>query len=234
MTALCIIIGIIVFFLLILSIRININGEYFDTFKLNISWLFLKFPLFPMKKKEKKEKDEPANDSPQEEEEKDKDTSSDESENKKENIFIRFYHNQGFDGVIELINNTAYSLARMLDSFKKHIVMRELYLWMTVCGGDAADTALEYGRLCQKVFPALSFICSTLPVRKYDAEVEPDFLGNRNKAQFVFKISVRPIFIINALLVLVFRLIFKVVIKFLMGIRNKSKTNENINEGGTL
>lgn len=56
MTALCIIIGIIVFFLLILSIRININGEYFDTFKLNISWLFLKFPLFPMKKKEKRKK----------------------------------------------------------------------------------------------------------------------------------------------------------------------------------
>ena len=46
--------------------------------------------------------------------------------------------------------------------------------------------------------------------------------------------SVRPIFILNALIVLVFRLLIKVVLKFLMGIKDKSKNNENINEGGAL
>ncbi|MBQ6935673.1 MAG: DUF2953 domain-containing protein, partial [Clostridia bacterium] len=116
-----------------------------------------------------------------------------------------------------------------------HIVLRELYLWMTVTGGcDAAETALEYGRVCQKVFPAMSFICSNLTVKKYDVEIEPDFLGSKNKAEFAFSVSVRPVFILNALIVLVFRLLIKVVLKFLMGIKDKSKNNENINEGGAL
>lgn len=232
MTALYIILGIILFFVVLLSIRITVRGEYFESFNLKISWLFLKFTLYPIKKREKAKKEETAK--PQEEPVKEEAPAEQPSE-KKENIFKRFYNNQGFDGVIELINNAAYSLVRMMNSFKKHLVIRELYLWMTVSkNNDAADTALEYGRACQKVFPALSFICSTLPVRKYDARVEPDFLGKKNKAEFVFSVSVRPIFFINAVIVFAVRLVFKVVIKFLKGAKNKSKTNENINEGGAL
>ena len=75
---------------------------------------------------------------------------------------------------------------------------------------------------------------TNLTVKKYDVEIEPDFLGSKNKAEFAFSVSVRPIFILNALLVLVFRLLVKVVLKFLMGIKDKSKNNENINEGGAL
>lgn len=233
MTALYIILGIIFFFIAVLSVRITVKGEYFESFKLELSWLFLKLKIYPMKKKEKSPKEEKPKEEPQKEEE--EPPKEEQSQEKKENIFKRFYNNQGFDGVIELVNNAAYSLMRMLNSFKKHIVIREIYLYMTVSSdNDAAETALEYGRICQKVFPALSFICSALPVRKYDAEIEPDFLGKKNKAQFAFAISVRPIFFINALIVLVFRMLFKVVIKFLRGIKNKSKTNENIKEGGAL
>lgn len=233
MTALYIIIGIIIFFVALLSIRITVSGEYFETFKMDVSWLFLKYTLFPMKKKQKTKKEQP----PKEEQPQPEEPPREEQpKEKKDNIFKRFYNNQGFDGVIELINNAAYSLMRMLNSFKKHIVIREIYLWMTVSSpsNDAAETALEYGRLCQKVFPALSFICSTLPVKKYDAEVEPDFLGKKNTAQFAFSVSVRPVFFINAVIVLLVRLVFKVVIKFLLGIKNKTKTNENIKEGGAL
>lgn len=233
MTALYIILGIIAFFVLLLSIRITINGEFFDEFKLNINWLFLKIQILPAKKKDKPKKEK----KPKSEKEKTEEPAVTEEApaEKKENIFVRFYNNQGFDGVIQLINNAAAAVGKMLSSFKKHIIIRELYLWMTVTGGcDAAETALEYGRTCQKIFPALSFICSNMKVKKYDVEVEPDFLGLKNTAQFAFSISLRPIFFTNAIVVLVFRLLVKVVLKFLMGIRNKSKNNENINEGGAL
>ncbi len=232
MTALYVIVGIIAFFIILLSIRITINAEFFDEFKLSISWLFIKFQILPSKKsdkpkkekkpKEKKEEPEPE---PQPEEQ---------PEEKKENIFVTFYNNQGFDGVVQLINNAASALGKMFSSFKKHIVIRELYLFMSVTGGcDAAETAMQYGRLCQKIFPAMSFICSNLSVKKYDVEIEPDFLGLKNKAQFAVSIHIRPIFFINAVIVLVFRLIFNVALKFLKGIKNKSN-NKNINEGGAL
>lgn len=233
MTALYIILGIIAFFVLILSIRITINGEFFDEFKLSVNWLFLKIQILPAKKKDKLKKEK----KPKTENEKSEETAVTEEApaEKNENIFVRFYNNQGFDGVIQLLNNAATSVGKIFSSFKKHIIIRELYLWMTVTGGcDAAETALEYGRTCQKIFPALSFICSNMIVKKYDVEVEPDFLGLKNTAQFAFSISLRPIFFINAIIVLVFRLLIKVVLKFLMGIKNKSKNNENINEGGAL
>ena len=233
MTGLYIFLGIIGFIILVLSIRITVNGDFFDEFRLNVKWLFLKIDILPAKKKDKPKKEK----APKEKKE---DPATEEATEetpteKKENIFVKFYNNQGFDGVIQLINNVGKALGKLMHSFKKHIVLRELYLWMTVTGGcDAAETALAYGRICQKVFPALSFICTNLTVKKYDVEIEPDFLGNKNKAEFAFSVSVRPIFILNALIVLVFRLLVKVVLKFLMGIKDKSKNNENINEGGAL
>lgn len=234
MTFLYVILGIIAFFVILLSIRITINAEYFDEFKLSISWLFLKIQILPSNKKDKPKKDKkPKKEKPQKESSPEPEPNEQPTE-KKENIFVKFYNNQGFDGVIELINNAASALGKMFSSFKKHIVIRELYLFMTVTGGcDAAETAMEYGRTCQKVFPAMSFICTNLPVKKYDVEIEPDFIGVKNSAQFATSVHIRPIFFINAVIVLVFRLVFKVVLKFLKGIKNKSN-NQNINEGGAL
>ena len=233
MTGFYIFLAIIGFIVLLLSIRITVNGEFFEEFKLNIKWLFVKIDILPAKKKDKPKKEK----APKEKKEKPstEDVGPETPTEKKENIFVKFYNNQGFDGVIQLLNNVGKALGKLMHSFKKHIVLRELYLWLTVTGGcDAAETALEYGRVCQKVFPALSFICTNLTVKKYDVEIDPDFLGSKNTAQFAFSVSVRPIFILNALIVLVFRLLIKVVLKFLMGIKDKSKNNENINEGGAL
>lgn len=233
MVLLYILLGIIAFITLILSIRITINGEFFDEFKLNIKWLFINLQILPAKPKKDKP---PKKEKPKKEKNKEEQPADDTTETakKKENIFVRFYNNQGFDGVVELINNAAKDLGKMFSSFKKHIVLRELYLWMTISSGDAAQTALDYGRICQKVFPALSFICTNLTVKKYDVEIEPDFIGLKNKAQFAFSISIRPIFIINAVIVLALRLVFNVVIKFLKGTKNNNKNKENINEGGAL
>lgn len=235
MTFLYILLGIILFFVVILSIRITIDAEYFDEFKLSIKWLFLNIQILPSKKKDKPQKEEkPKKEKPQKEPSPEPEPNPDEQMEKKENIFVTFYNNQGFDGVIELINNAVSSLGKMLSSFKKHIVFRELYLFMTVTGGcDAAETAMEYGRTCQKVFPAMGYICSNFPIKKYDVEIEPDFLGTKNSAQFAVSVHIRPIFFINAVIVLALRLVFKVVLKFLKGIKNKSN-KENINEGGAL
>ena len=233
LTGLYILLGVIGFVVLLLSIRITVNGEFFDEFRLNVKWLFLKIDILPSKKKDKPKKEK----APKEKKEKPQteEVVTETPAEKKENIFVKFYNNQGFDGVIQLVNNVGKALGKLMHSFKKHIVLRELYLWMTVTGGcDAAETALEYGRVCQKIFPVMGYICSNLTVKKYDVEIEPDFLGNKNKAEFAFSVSVRPIFILNALIVLVFRLLINVVLKFLMGIKDKSNNNENINEGGAL
>jgi len=54
LTALYIILGIIAFICLVLLIKVRIDAEYIDGFKLSVSWLFLHFGIYPKAKKEKK------------------------------------------------------------------------------------------------------------------------------------------------------------------------------------
>lgn len=226
MTALYIILGIILFFVLLLSVKFRIEAEYIDSFTLKIRWLFLKFTVYPLKKpitiggKEEKTEEPPP---------------EDENINKKKpNPFKTFYENQGFEGVMQLVRDSADALGKMGRSFKKHFIIDDLYLWVVVSKNhDAAATALEYGNVCRKLYPALGYISSHLKLKRYDVSVEPDFIGTLSTAQFVFNCSLRPIFLINAGIVLVFRLLFKVVIKILTAKPEKKEAEENENINNT-
>ena len=156
---------------------------------------------------------------------------------KKPNPFKTFYENQGFDGVKQLVRDSADAVGSMMKSVKKHLIIDELFLWVIVSHNhDAAKTAIEYGETCQDVFPAMGFICSNLNVRKYDVEIEPDFIGTFSSAQFSAAISIRPLFLINAGIVLVFRLLFKVVLKIFKAKAKEPQSNketQNLQGGAT-
>ena len=175
-------------------------------------------PPKPKKEKPKKEKqEEPAEEKP-----------------KKPNIFKTFYENQGMDGVIKLVKDSADAVGLMMRSVKKHFIIEELYLWIVVSSNsDAAQTALQYGEICEDVFPALGFICSNLKVKKYDASIEPDFIGTFSSAQFKTAFSLRPFFLVGAGIRLVFRLLFKVVLKLLRQKPKKAVVTEGDNKTET-
>lgn len=219
MIALYIILGIILFFVLLLSVKVRIDAEYIDSFRVKLRWLFLSFDLYPMQKKEKKpKKEKPKKEEPPKAQE-------ETPKEKKPNPFKTFYENQGFDGVMQLVRDSADAVGGLMKSVKKHLIIDELFLWIVISHNqDAAQTAIEYGEACQDVYPAMGFICSNLKVKKYDVEIEPDFIGTFSSAQFAFALSVRPIFLINAGIVLAVKLLFKVVLKLL---RAKPKTPEN-------
>lgn len=208
MTALYIILGIIAFICLVLLVKVRIDAEYIDGFKLSVSWLFLHFSIYPKPQKEKKPP--------------------------KPNIFKTFYENQGMDGVIKLVKDSADAVGLMMRSVKKHFIIEELYLWIVVSSNsDAAQTALQYGEICEDVFPALGFICSNLKVKKYDASIEPDFIGTFSSAQFKTAFSLRPFFLVGAGIRLVFRLLFKVVLKLLRQKPKKAVVTEGDNKTET-
>ncbi len=216
MTALYIILGIIAFICFVLLVKVRIDAEYIDGFKLSVSWLFLHFSIYPKTQKEKKPP-KPKKEKP-----------------KKPNIFKTFYENQGMDGVIKLVKDSADAVGLMMRSVKKHFIIEELYLWIVVSSNsDAAQTALQYGEICEDVFPALGFICSNLKVKKYDASIEPDFIGTFSSAQFKTAFSLRPFFLVGAGIRLVFRLLFKVVLKLLRQKPKKAVVTEGDNKTET-
>lgn len=232
MTALAIILGIIAFFVILLSVRLTVYMTYDEEFKLDIGWLFIKLHLLP--KKEKEEKEKPEKEKKPKEEKKAAEASEEQPpKEKKDNIIVSFYKNQGFSGVLQLLKDTVNAINGMFGGIFKHFIFRELKLYLSVGAGDAAETAQLYGKTCAAVFPAMGLITSTCKVKEYDCAVRPNFIEPEKAAAFRVVLSFRPIFATNAVVVMAFKLLFKVVFKLL---KNKPKEppkaaleNQNVN-----
>ena len=244
MTALYVILAIIAFFVILFSVKFTLYLTYDNEFKVAVRWLFIKINILPKseeeKKKEKTKKEKPEKEKNAAEEEK----PAEQTDNtpKKDNMLVSFYKNQGFSGVMQLLNDTVSAIKGMFGSIFKHIVFKELKLYLRVGADDAAETAMLYGKTCSYVFPAMGLITSTCKVKDYGCGVEPNFIQPEKSAYFKAIVSMRPIFITNAVIVLAFKLLFKVVFKLLSNkpaesdaakkAKDSEITTENISQGG--
>ena len=206
MTALYIILGIIAFFVIVLSIPVVLDLEYTDAVRCKVSWLFLKFDIYPFpEKKKKEEKPKP----------------------KKENFLKTFYNNQGLSGVLELLNNCVAALKRFSVKFiKRAVIFKKFHLDIHITEDDAAATAIKYGKVCSALYPSLGFICSNMKVKDYKVNVLADYCGEKTTVEFVTKTAFIPRALINAGIALVFSLL-KQLLKVV--ISNNKSSNNNTN-----
>lgn len=229
---LCVLAGIIGFFVLILSVPIHISVGYDNKVRLSVRYLFIKLNLLPAgEKKQKKNKPKKEKTPKKEEPEKKKD----ENKEKKPNPILGMVKANGYDGMMLVIQNLGKVMATYGGKLFKSVVFDEIVLHICVGTGDSAATAIKYGKTCQKVYPVFGFICSNNLVRRYDIDVHPDFLANKTEGEFYtdFHICIRKI--INSSIGMVFRLLFKVVFTFLKGAKkNKNATeHKNLNNNKT-
>ena len=203
MIALYIILGIIAAIVLLFCVKIGVELRYEDDFEVFLRVLGLRFRLLPAKEKKPK-KEKPKKEKPEKEEKPEE--APKEEKPKGENIVMRFYHEQGFDGTMQFLVDVLGALNTMLgDIFKRSFVLEKLMLRLRVSKRDAAETALAFGKTCAAVYPALGYICTNLTVRQYDADVQADYLADKSTAAVWFILSVRPIKLTNALMRFVFR-----------------------------
>ena len=217
MTFLYIILGIVLFFIVILSVPFHIIIGYDDKIRVSIRYLFVKLDILPLKSKPKKEKS-PEEPKPEKEPEKPK-----EPKEKKPNPIIEMVKANGYDGMMTVLSNLVNILKVYGGKLFKSVVFDEIYT------GDAASTAIKYGQTCQKVYPLMGYICSNNIVKKYDIDVDTDFLANKTKGEFFLDMHLCIRKIINASIAMVVRLIFGVVITFIKGAKKKPAENKSAN-----
>lgn len=224
MTFLYILLGIVAFFLIVLSIPVHISIGYDDKIRLSIRYFFIKLNILPSKQKPKKEKKpkEPKSEKPPEEK-------PDKPKEKKPNPILEMVKANGHDGMMTVLTNLVRILKIYGGKIFKSVVFDELDLYIDVGTGDSAATAIKYGQTCQKVYPLIGFICSNNVVKKYDVNVQADFLANKTVSEFYcdFHICIRKI--INASIAMVVRLVFGVVITFIKGSKKKTTADESVN-----
>lgn len=232
MTGLLIFAGIILFFVLLLSIPVVLDLEYIDLFKFRVSWLFIKFNIYPQdenKKKKKKEPKKPKEKAPQKNNTEQKPQEA--LPEKKDNFIKTFYNNQGVIGIIDLIRNCASYLGKFSMGFLKSIYISKLFINISVTESDAAKTALKYGKICQEVYPPLGFICSSCHVKNYKVNIWADYCGDKTKGAFETKIKIVPRSIINAAIALVFRLGIQLLKVVFSNIKSSKNKNSNMKGG---
>lgn len=221
---LCVIAGIILFFILLLSIPVHVSFTYTDKIYLSIRYLFIKLDLLPLgEKKDKQKKETP----PKEEKPKEEKPEEETVKEKKPNPILEMIKANGYDGMMQVLSNLKTVLGIYGGKLFKSVIFDEIELYITVGSPEAAKTALKYGKTCQAVFPLMGLICNNNVVKKYDVNVEPDFLANNSEGEMnmAFHLIIRKI--INATLAMVVRLVFKVVLKFLSGAKKNKRTEQS-------
>ncbi len=220
---LCVFFGIIALFVLVLSIPVHVYFTYSDKIYLTIRYLFIQLDLLPLGEKKSKKEKKPKKEKPKKEKEE-----KPEEEPKKKNSILDMVKANGYDGMMNLLSELKRILSGWGGKVFRSVVFDELEIYVTVGTGDSAATAIEYGKVCQKVYPLVAFLCSNNVVRKYDCSVEPDFLANHSEGEVnvAFHMCVRKV--INATIAMAVRLVFKVLLKFLKGAKAKPASDNTV------
>ena len=225
--------GIILFFVILFSIRVHIIIDYGEHTKVWIKYLFLKIPVVdstkPKKekpKKEKEKKEDTKEDKPPEENKKDKPVTKQQGNG----LLKQLYIDQGYDGIVKMLRAVGNSLSGFFGKLYKTFVFDELYLTIVTAGNDAATTAIKHGRLCAWLYPVLGKLVSTSKVKKYDFDISPDFLATKNQAELYVNMYLTPIHVTNAAVVLALQLVFKVLFKILFAKSKSDKTKVVVND----
>lgn len=179
MLALRIILLVIVFLIgFILFCPFSIELIYQDEVKLKVGYIFPLFKVLPQKPKpEKPEK------------------KKSEKKPKKKNPVLEFTKKQGLDGIIELLKEITGIILKLVDTIRRHLVMKTR-LDLLVVGSDPADTAMKFGYACSAIYPLLSLIDRHTKLKRHEEYIDAGFEAEKTQVRFILKAHIIPVFVI--------------------------------------
>ncbi len=240
MTALWIILGIVLFFALLLFVPVHVAAKYDDSLALRIRYLFisLKFPKPPLspeqeakkaEKKRKKQQKKQAKKQKKEEKRRKKAAKKGDKdhlfgEKKKKFDFKEIFARHGVSGLISILKDALRLLKKHLKKLR-HMKISYLSIDLVIAKGNAADTAIEYGKTCAAVYPAVSELLSICRHGPYELAVSPDFNGQKSVAKAEIRLSIRLFHLVSLALGIVFGAI-AIYLRFRKGKYEKKKKPE--------
>lgn len=107
---------------------------------------------------------------------------------KKENFFKKTYRQKGLLGTVRYFSEILILLFKKLWWVVKHFKFRKFKLDLSVATNDAADTAIQYGKICGAVYPVISFLETNVDFKAKVINVSADF--DKTKPEFKISTSV--------------------------------------------
>lgn len=173
MIALYIILGILLLIFLISLIRVQVFAYYSETLSLSVKVLFFRIQILPAKEKKEKK---PKKEKPKEKKPKEKKPEEDKKEKEKKPSFLsKLKDKKGVTGLLSLFTSVARIATGMLKSIISHIVIKKLDVGIMLSGEDSATVAVNYGKVCSVLYPAVNVIVAATVCENYNVGVEPVF-----------------------------------------------------------
>lgn len=200
MVALIVIGGIVLFFLLLLLCPLKVTLRMEEELSLAVQYAFLKIPILPAKEKPEKEKPK-----------KEKKKQPEEAEGEKKPSFLKKLKDQhGVSGLIHLGKELLKLAGSTMKKLFSHVVVYHLRGDVRIGTGDAAETAILYGRVCAVVEPCMAVLLPMVPKKKRRdvyLYVAPDFASEVSDIKVYVQAGIKPLFLFSALFGALFRLI---------------------------
>ena len=102
------------------------------------------------------------------------------------------YNKGGVDAIITAFKRIASLVVGALRPLFRTLKLRHLSIDIISAADNAADAAINYGRLCAGVYPALSLILGVVRYDDYKVNIRPDYDKKALEADISTEISVIP------------------------------------------
>lgn len=191
--------GLLLLLALVLLIPAGLRLEFREAFSLELTFLCFRVPL------QGEEEEEAEEQPPREEAEKEEK----EEESDKPGLGDRLkaaLKREGFQGFLQSLGELIGLAGRAGAGVLKRLRLREFDLYLCLAGKEnAAAAAQMYGRLSAGVYSACGGLFALMPCRKKGVTVDLDYDARESSVIFSAWLSIRPIFVVKELLVLLFR-----------------------------
>lgn len=105
-------------------------------------------------------------------------------EAKKQNFITKLIDEEGIVGILTLVSNLLETASTAMTTLFRGLHIYSLYVKMIIGGGDAAQIAQDYGKICGIYYPIKGVILNGMKVDQYDDLIEPDFIAPQNEYEF--------------------------------------------------
>lgn len=243
--------GIILFFVIVFSLKVTVIVDYGEKTIVKLRYLFITIPIVDTSKEKKEKKPKKDKKSKEDkksqkgknkgeeavdgevtettetaEQPKEEKTKKEKSQKQGNSLIKQLYLDHSYEGLEKMLRDLGSSLGGFFGKLYKTFTIDELYIKMITAGSDAADTAIKHGKLCAWLYPVLGKLVSTCKVKKYDFDITPDFLAPKSTASAFVRLHLRPIKITNGAVVLALQLVFKILFKILFSKKKSDKSKK--------
>jgi len=181
--------GVLLLLFLLTLLPVRVEVAFREEFALTLRYAFLRFPLLPGEAKEeepkpKPEKGEKAGPSPVDR-------------------LKRALRREGFWGLVQAVGEFVKEALMASGKLLSHLKLKQFDLYLCLGGAtDAAQAAILYGQLSAGVYGACGALFTVMPCKKKGVTVDLDYSAAGNTADFSACLSMRPLFVLKAGLVI--------------------------------